>query len=208
MRRTTALLIAIAAGALLLLGSAERAQAQQNEPIILDNVMAWWDHLGCEEMINAVNAIEDLDSAHPVLAGGETFTPGTDRDNDSEREWCAKWDGLGTNQQRALNAGAMQSRDDGGITTKASDRVFDMTGWWDGMTGEGRNIAIGSTTATSTTIALATSREEGQIRDAYMYLGDDTQPTTTDAPALPLVGIGILGLLLAGLGTRGQRAGR
>ena len=178
------------------------AQAQ-NEAIVLDNVMYWWDHLNCERMINAVNAIDGLDSDHPVLTGTETFTAGTDRDNDSEREWCAMWDGLGANQQRALNAGAMQSRADGGITTKASDRVFDMSGWWDGMSDEGRTMAIGAAAAPAATVAAATSMVSGQIMAAYNSLMSMMMPTDDEeeeAPALPLVGIGILGLLLAGRG--------
>ena len=174
----------------------------QNEPLILDNVMYWWDHLNCERMINAVNAIDGLDAEHAVLTGTETFTAGTDGDNDSEREWCAKWDGLGMNQQRALNAGAKQSRTDGGITTKASDRIFDKSGWWDGLTVEGQNMAIGDTAGAVVTLAAATTSIAGRVDDAYNALMSGMMPTDDEeeAPALPLVGVGILGLLLAGRG--------
>ena len=52
------------------------AQAQ-NEAIILDNVMYWWDHLNCQRIINAVNAIPDAVATgtppHAVLTGGRDF---------------------------------------------------------------------------------------------------------------------------------------
>ena len=174
------------------------AQAQ-NEALVLDNVMYWWDHLGCEEMINSVNAIDGLDTGHPILTGTETFSTTA---NDSTREWCGKFDDLGANQRRALNAGAMQSRADGGITTKASDRIFDKSGWWDGMTVEGQNMAIGATAAATVNLSDATTSIAGRVDDAYMALMSGMMRTDDEeeAPALPLVGIGLLGLLLAGRG--------
>ena len=193
----------VAATVMVLVGLgvfAAPAQAQ-NEPLVLDNVMYWWDHLNCEKMINAVNAIEGLNTAHPVLDPDEVFTAGTDRDNDSERQWCVGFDALGLNEQRALTAGATQARADGGITTKATDSVFSMTQWWNGMTDEGRQMAIGAAAAPAATVAAATTTVAGQIRMAYESLMSGMMTTTTtDAPALPLVGIGILGLLLAGRG--------
>ena len=175
------------------------AQAQ-NEPVILDNVMYWWDHLGCEEMINSVNAVDGLDTDHPVFVGTETFSTTA---NDSTREWCVKWDGLGANQMRGLEAAAKQARADGGITTKASDRVFDRSGWWDGLTVEGQNIAVGGTAADVVLTAALTTSQSAAAMAAYNALMSGMMTTDDEeeeAPALPLVGIGILGLLLAGRG--------
>ena len=114
---------------------------------------------------------------------------------------------MGANEQRALNAGAMHTRGEGGITTKASDRVFDISGWWDGLGKAGRLVAIGAVDAdipddaAGNYSALTVSLRERAMA-AYNALMSGMMPTTTDeeAPALPLVGIGILGLLLAGRG--------
>ena len=128
--------------ALVGLGVLAGSASAQNSPIILDNVMGWWNHLGCEMRINAVNAVTGLDTDHPVFAEptpGEVFSATA---NDSTRQWCLMFDDLGQNEQRALNAGANQGRDataangGGGITTTASDRVFDKMGWWTGMQDE------------------------------------------------------------------------
>ena len=202
MRKLSASLV-IAMALLGLLGFSSQAQAQ-NEPLVLDNVMAWWDHLNCQKMINAVNAIDGLDTDHAVLTGEETFSAGTDGDNDSEREWCAKWADLGANQQRALNAGAKQSRTDGGIVTSASDRVFDMSGWWDGRTLEGQNMAVGGTATAVVLTDAANTSLTGNIRAAYMSLMGDAMP----APAIPLVGLGLLGFLVAGRGAYLRRRAR
>ena len=191
----------------VVLGAVGGSAQAQNTPIVIDNVEAWWDHLNCERMINAVNAIDGLNAAHPVLDNGgnaEEFSPGTDGDNDSEREWCAMWNGLGANQQRALNAGAKQSRADGGIITKASDRVFDMHGWWNGMSDEGRLIAIGGVAADVPAgangeldqLTVAVSERATAAYHALM----SSMTTEEEAPALPLAGVGILGLLVAGRG--------
>ena len=198
--RNVSVCIVVVVALVGLLGFSAPAQAQ-NEALVLDNVMGWWNHLGCEMRINAVNAIADLDTDHPVLA--DTTEAFSSTANDSTRQWCLMFDDLGQNEQRALNAGAMQSRADGGITTKASDRVFDMSGWWDGMSDEGRTMAIGAAAAPAATVAAATSMVSGQIMAAYNSLMSMMMPTDDEeeeAPALPLVGIGILGLLLAGRG--------
>ena len=195
--RTVATAIMVLVGLAVLAGSA----SAQNSPIILDNVMGWWNHLGCEMRINAVNAIVGLDTDHAVLADATEAYSSTP--NDSTRQWCMMFDDLGQNEQRALNAGAAQSRADGGITTGAGDRVFDMSGWWEGMTDEGRTIAIGAAAAPVATIAAATSAVSGQIMAAYNSLMSGMMTTDDEeeeAPALPLVGIGFLGLLLAGRG--------
>ena len=189
-----------------LLGFGAPAQAQ-NEALVLDNVMGWWDHLGCEKKINAVNAIAGLDTDHPVLAdAAEAFSSTA---NDSTRQWCLMFDDLGQNEQRALNAGAKQGRDGtatnggGGITTTASDRVFDITAWWDGMQAEGRQIAVGATADPGTSFTGLTSSNANNATAAFEALMGGMMPTDDEeeeAPALPLVGIGILGLLLAGRG--------
>ena len=178
-----------------LLGFGGTAQAQ-NEALVLDNVMGWWDHLSCEKKINAVNAIDGLDGDHTILAGDETYSSDA---NDSTRQWCQTFNDLGQNEQRAVNAGAKQSRADGGITTAADDRVFDKTGWYEGMMPEGQQMAIGAAAAPVTTLAAATSSVAGQIDAAYMALMSGMMPEE-EAPAIPLVGLGILGLVLAGRG--------
>ena len=194
-----------------LVGFPGQAHAQ-NTPLVLDNYMAWWDHLSCQRMINAVNAVTNLDTAHPVLAGEDEVYSSTP--NNSTREWCVLWADLGQNQQRAMRAAAMQARADGGITTKASDRVFDKTAWWDGMTVEGRRIAIGGVIAdisdapeqsgwSALTVSLA-----DRATAAYMALMGDTAMKPTPTPAVPLVGLGVLGLLLAGRGAYLRRRTR
>ena len=118
------------------------------------------------------------------------------------------WDGLGTNQQRALNAAAQQSRADGGIVTRASDRVFDMRGWWNGMTDEGRLIAIGGVDADVPNgadgefinLTVSVSNRATAAYNSLMSGMMTTEEDEAEAPALPLVGIGLLGLLLAGRG--------
>ena len=190
-------------------GLGGEAQAQ-NTPLVIDNVPAWWDHLNCEKKINAVNAITNLDTEHPVLATDETFSAGTDGDNDSEREWCHAWAGLGANQTRALTAGAKQPRADGGITTAASDRVFDRTGWWNGMSDEGRLIAIGGVNAdvpdgADGELVNLTVMVAERVLAAFEALGAGDEEA---APAIPLVGLGVLGALLAGRGARLRRRHR
>ena len=195
MRRVSFCTVAVVA-LVVLLGFGGTARAQ-NEALVLDNVMGWWDHLSCEEKINAVNTIDGLDGDHPVL-DDDTEAYSSDA-NDSTRQWCQMFNDLGQNEQRAVNAGAKQSRDAGGITTDADDRVFDKTGWYDGMTPEGRQMAIGAGAAPVTSLAAATSSVAGQIDAAYMALMSGMMPEE-EAPAIPLVGLGILGLLLAGRG--------
>ena len=200
--RTAATAIMVLVGLGVFAGSAQA----QNAAIVLDNVEGWWDHLGCEEMINSVNAVSGLDAGdpggHAVFDGDETFSTTA---NNSTREWCGMFDELGANQQRALNAAAKQSRTEGGITTKMSDRVFDLSGWWDGMDVEGRQIAIGavvadiSATPSESVWAELPRSLSDRAEDAYMYLMSGAMPTD-EAPALPLAGLGILGLLLAGRG--------
>ena len=126
MRKLSASLV-VAMALVGLLGFSSEASAQ-NEPLILNNVQAWWDHLNCPKMINAVNAIPDAVATgtppHPVLSGDEDAAVAPFGDSDSEREWCQKWDGLGENQRRALTAGATNATS--GITTTATNRVFDV----------------------------------------------------------------------------------
>ena len=206
MGRTAVTAVMVIAGLGVFGGSAEA----QNTPLVLDNVEAWWDHLNCEHRINAVNAISsDLETDHAVLAGDETFSPGSVGDNDSEREWCHAFDDLGANQQRAANAGAKQPRVAGGITTAADDRVFDMSGWWNDMEDEGRLLAIGGVDADvpdgpNGQLSQLTASVSARATAAYNALSGDAMTTEEDeeeeAPALPLVGVGILGLLLAGRG--------
>ena len=202
MRRTVVAAVMVT----LVLGVFGGSAQAQNEPIVLDNVEAWWNHLGCEEGINAVNAIAGLDTDHPVLADATEAYSSTA--NDSTRQWCNDFADLGLNEQRALNAGAKQGRDGtaanggGGITTTASDRVFDITDWWDNMQAEGRQIAIGATADPGTAFSGLTTSNSGKATAAYNALMGGMMPTDDEeeAPALPLVGVGILGLLLAGRG--------
>ena len=71
------------------------AQAQ-NTALVLDNVGGWWNHLGCEMKINAVNAIRGLDDDHPVLDDASEAYSATA--NDSTRQWCHDMADLGENE--------------------------------------------------------------------------------------------------------------
>ena len=214
--------VIVAIMALVGLGAFAGPASAQNESIVLDNIAYWWDHLDCPKMINAVNAMND--AAHTLLSGHEAPAAAPFGDSDSEREWCGMWDQIGENQRRAIGAGAKDSttstnaegstaRD--AIVTKATDRVFDTRDWWDGMSSVGRRVAIGDYTynadgTAGTQVAhaaysTAPTGTVGKANLAYAALMSSGMmpPTTTDeeeAPALPLVGVGILGLLLAGRG--------
>ena len=186
---------------LLVVGGPDRAEAQ-NTAVVLDNVMYWWDHLNCERMINAVNAVGagadgggvgTLDG-HAVFDGTETFSTTA---NDSTRQWCLPWAGLGANEMRGIEAAAKRTfRTADGIVTSGSSRVFDMSGWWDGLSGEGKRIAIGATEDMSTApFSGLTAAMSGRVEAAYNALGGDMP-----APAIPIVGLLGLGGLLAGRG--------
>ena len=221
-------LICLTAVAALAFGALMPAPAvAQNDPVVLDNVMYWWDHLDCPKMVAAVNAImttnADTHASHPVLDGVEAKPAAPFDNTDAEREWCHLWSGLGENQQRAINYGAKQPRrgtgaadadnpNDGGIVTAASSRVFDKTGWWDGLSNEGRRIAIGDFVWDATGEAAGTQNNlaayasltgalQSRVTNAYMALMGDAMPTTTtDAPALPIFATLMLGGVLAGRG--------
>ena len=187
-----------------LVGFSGEASAQ-NTPVILDNVPAWWNHLNCSKKLHAVNAITDLDTAHPVLTGEEAFSDdGNDSSNDSEREWCHAWGGLGQNQQRAVDAGAKQALTDGGIVTKASDRIFDVATWWSNLTNpEGRRLAIGVNLGTAVAYPDLPATTAALVDAAFYALMGETP-----APAFPLVGLGLLGFLLAARGAYLRRRSR
>ncbi len=175
----------------------------------LQNYMGWWDSLNCRYMVGAVNAAStdglggaDFTTPH-VMAGEEDVSnDGTDGNTDGERQWCHMWDGLGKPEQDALKAVA--TRDVGGITRKPTDELISAPGWWAALNQEAKQVAIGEDdggTEFPDALRSLTTAQEGRVRAAYAALMSSGMMTeTTDAPALPLVGIGFLGLLLAGRG--------
>ena len=204
--------------AAILIGVPAPAKAQ-NTAVVLDNVTAWWDHLSCPYMVASVNAIDysvDNHASHDVLDGVEQKPAAPFNNTDAEREWCLMWAGLGANQQRALNYGAKtQGRGMGGITTKATDRVFDVAGWWDGMTQEGRQIAIGhfaysdagtdeanEQTDPGTKYSMLNVETANRVNAAYNALKGENMMTDkpTPTPAVPFVAVLMLGGALAARG--------
>ena len=188
-----------------LLGLSGQAEAQAKS---FDNYMAWWDTLNCDRMINVV--VDTQVDTSATQDGGAKTTLG-------EFRWCGKWADLAdTDQTLIKNAVTMGTYK---ITRGTTDEVISVQGWWGDLDGLQQCIAVGRTdagaanatdgTACATGVA-ATSLNSliASVRDLAMKAGEAlmgesmTAPPTDEeeAPALPLVGVGILGLLLAGRG--------
>ena len=202
--------IGIAVTAVMLAVGAAAPATAQNTPLVLSNYMAWWDAMTCTQMLHAVNAVTNLDTAHSVFANNEDSSGTGNAAADSKRQWCHMFADLGTPEQEAVKAAATRTLATGGITTKASDSVYDMTGWWTGMNAEGRAIAIGYDDDTDDTNTLAdpgatltglTNARHTEATAAFNALKGDAKPADpTPTPAVPLVGVLLLG---AGLAARG-----
>ena len=212
--RVAATAIMVLVGIGVFTGSA----AAQNTPVVLDNYMAWWDQVGsppsnaatqCAAMIEVVNDLEinqfTTDTPpKPTQGLGDDHVAAVATTVSHFQRWCVAWSGLSTKRDQddadALMRGV--TRGTTRITTDAADNVFDVRGWWASLTGQAaRNIAIGS--AADVAAAYPSSASDStrmKINAAYAALMGDMMMPTEGAPALPLVGIGILGLLLAGRG--------
>ena len=219
MGRTVATAIVVLVGLGVFAGS---AQAQQGAD--LQNYMAWWDHLTCSKAINAVNVVQInyYDSQTPVdddTAGDHVAAVATNA-IDSAR-WCVMSDGLSatSTQNDAKNikdiatmGGGTTDNEVDAITRKPTDDVFNAAGWWaalDAGTNQARTrqFALGATADPGGTYSALSRANANAVDAAFAALMADAMPTdeeeeeeTEDAPALPLVGVGLLGLLLAGRG--------
>ena len=195
MRRTTALLITIAAGAVLL-GSAERANAQGRTVYDYDDYRAWWDSFNCDEMKTLLIAKKsESTAAH-------------------EARVCGMSDSLAPADLLILQTFIVDNTMHGGYA--------DHKAWWNANTDAGTRQALAGRVAISD--ASQNSKVPSQDADEDDYSEDydrlrsgvmdrvvksaaalsGQSATTTkeeeEAPTLPLAGIAILGTLLAGRG--------
>jgi hypothetical protein len=184
-----------------LLGFSGQAEAQAKS---FDNYMAWWDSLDCPKMINVV--VDTTIDTSATQDGGAKSTLG-------EFRWCGMWADLATADQTSLkNAVTMGAWK---ITRSADDEFISLRGWWGDLDGGQQCLAVGRTAAATPctsggegtafnalTVAVsnrATAAGEALMKSSMMTDGDDDDDMD-DAPALPLVGVGLLGLVLAGRG--------
>ena len=213
----TAIMVFVGLGAF-----AGPAQAQMD----LQDYMGWWDRwtgtAGCAAMLNVVNILEiNYFDASTRTPGGSTHVAAS-RAADGGR-WCVPWSGLSTatasndakNLMEAVTMGRDGTNTTDAITKKASDNIFNVQGYWTSI-GAGTNavmtrrLVLGlAADATDPGPAYGTlPRTTADAVDAaYMALmpggmttTDDEEEEEEEAPALPLVGVGLLGLLLAGRG--------
>ena len=216
MRKTS--IIGIALAAIILLGGAVQPAAAQNAPLNFSNYMAWWDHLGCEKMLNVVNSLEinkytgavaNQDGDHASIED-----PSNPTARDSKR-WCVKWSGLSATVAQddadtvkvAVTTGANK------ITAAASGGFFNAQQWYSsGLDATQRQVALGYDedpgdypAASATGAAARLLRRD--VDAAGSALSGATQTTDTDddddmdeAPALPLFATLALGSILAGRG--------
>ena len=193
MRRTTALLIAITAGAVLL-GSAERAAAQRTV-YDYDDYRAWWDSFNCDEMKTL------------LIAKKSESTAG------HEKRVCGMSDNLAPADLLILQTFI--------AATMATGHADHKT-WWSANSVANRQALAGRVAISGENQSYKEPSEdsnEGDYSEEYDRLrpepmarvvksadalsGQSAMKTTDDeeeAPALPLAGIAILGMLLAGRG--------
>ena len=193
------------------LGFSAQAQAQGND---LTDVAGWWATLNCKYMVGAAmhsGAEVAVDGAG--LAGGG-YTAGTDRDTPDEIQWChMTFEGLKLADRAALNTAVTSGGTDGAdrITRKPSVELISAKGWWNALTPDAQDTAVGGLLTQVAVDGLGAGEEvdfddltvaqNKRVVDSYMGLlkgATTTMPEPT--PALPLVGLGVLGLLLAGRG--------
>ena len=197
MRRTTALLIAIVAGAVLL-GSAERADAQGRTVYDYDDYRAWWDSFNCDEMKTLL-----------IAKTGESSTA-------HEARVCGMSDSLTPADLLILQTFIESTMHEGYASHEA---------WWNANTDAGRRQALAGRVAISaadqTSKAPSSDSAERDYSEDYDRLRSGTvmdrvvksaaalsgqsammtdEEEEEEAPALPLAGIAILGALLAGRG--------
>ena len=198
---------------------------QARAQVDLQDYMGWWDRwtgdAGCTAMLNVVNILEiNYFDATTRTPGGTTHVAATKAADGSR--WCVPWSGLSTastsndakNLKDAVTMGQAGTNATDAITKKASDNIFNVQGYWTSINAGtnavmtrrlilGLAVAAADPGATYSSLPRATANA---VDAAYMALmpgmmtdsGDDDD--MDDAPALPLVGVGLLGLLLAGRG--------
>ena len=204
MGRTMVTAIMVLVGLGVFAGQA-RAQA-----LDLTDIPGWWDSLNCKYMIGSVIA-SDVDTT-------ATFTAGTDGDTVGEVRWCKKWAGLAAADRTLLTNAANHATN--GITRKTSAEIISVRGWWGALSSVAQDTAVGmlrdggATTgvpetddelAAAIAYGLLTVAETTRVNSAFEALkmgamATEEEEEEEEAPALPLVGVGILGLLLAGRG--------
>ena len=190
------------------LGFSAQAQAQGND---LTDVAGWWATLNCKYSVGAArhSGAEEAVDGNTFAGGG--FTAGTDRDTPDEIQWChPTFEGLELADRAALNTAVTTTTTNAdGITRKASVELISAKGWWNDLTLAGQDSAVGG--VDSQTAAQSAKKDfdddlsvaqNKRVVDAYMGLlkGAATTTMPEPTPALPLVGLGVLGLLLAGRG--------
>ena len=198
---------------------------QARAQVDLQDYMGWWDRWtgesGCTAMINVVNILEiNFYDATTRTRGGTTHVAAT-KPADRGR-WCVPWAGLSTasssNDAKNLKDAVTMGKAGGttatdAITKKASDNIFNVQGYW-------TSIGAGTSNVNTRRLVLGLAPDAPDpgadygmlprmtadaVDMAYMALMPGGMMPTDDgdeeeAPALPLVGIGLLGLLLAGRG--------
>ena len=187
------------------LGFGAQAQAQG---VDLQDVAGWWSTLNCKYMIGAAR--------HSTADPTAVFSAGTDGDSPDEVQWCrANFEDLTLADRANLHtmvttldtAGGDAGNKGDRITRKPSAEIISAKGWWNALTLRGQDIAVGGVDSQETaqpakkTFDSLTVAQNKRVVDAYNGLrgsGMATMPEPT--PALPLVGLGVLGLLLAGRG--------
>ena len=180
------------------LGFGAQAQAQA---VDLQDVAGWWSTLNCKSMVGA--------AFHSGADDMAVYTAGTDGDNPSEVKWCkASFEDLALADRADLHTAVTTGANK--ITRMPSDEIISAKGWWNALTADAQDAAVGGLNSPDSNKQLAsvvafdqlTVSQNERVVNAYDGLrgssGKTTMPEPT--PALPLVGLGVLGLLLAGRG--------
>ena len=179
------------------LGFSAQAQAQGND---LTDVMGWWSSLNCKYMVGA--------AVHTAADNAAVFSnDGIDGNTPGESRWCKRNFGdLSLTDQAALDTAAKD--DTNGFTRKTSADIINAKRWWDSLSALGQDRAVGGLDGQETGDAQGavtaytalTVAENARVMSSYEGLLKGATATPEPTPALPLVGLGFLGLLLAGRG--------